>query len=89
MTDAGIAQRSSARNWPSESPPKDATDGLVAAFGRGRVFQSRDAGMRKRESIFPRVVEDSEVAPVIEEGMRLFGLSAQDIDAALTSLLAA
>jgi hypothetical protein len=40
----------------------------------------------KREGIYPRAVEESEIAPVIEEGMRLFGLSAQDIEEALTSL---
>jgi putative nucleotidyltransferase with HDIG domain len=40
----------------------------------------------KREGIYPRVVDESELTPVIEEGTSLFGLGAQDIEDALTAL---
>jgi putative nucleotidyltransferase with HDIG domain len=40
----------------------------------------------KRDGIYPRVVEPSEIDPVIDEGAALFGLSSVDLDAVMGTL---
>jgi hypothetical protein len=64
----------------------EVTDALAAAHDRHVVHPYRGDQDEAVKALDFGIAKLTEIAPVIEEGMRLFGLSAQDIDAALTSL---